>query len=172
VADNQRASKKLLDFTKVKDQGEFNPVHQEAGDYVMQITGVTESKSKADNDMWTFVCKDVNRARATYPYRCTLNLDALWKVRNLFVACGIQVPKKKFNVDPNKLVGKQFGCSLEDEEYEGRMKSVIAAVFPASDVVAPTKTKKKKVEEVDEDEDIEDEDVPDEIEDVDDLDEL
>lgn len=166
----EKAKKRALDFTNVKDGGQFNPVHKQPGDYLMEVYAVTEGQSKNDNLTWTFHCRLTDQPRATYPYRCALTENSLWKVRNLFVACGIAVPKKKINVDPNKLVGKKFGAALEDDEYEGNIRSAIAAVFPADDVQPPKKTKRAQEEDdeiVDEDEEIE-EDVEDEI-DIEDL---
>lgn len=161
-----RASKRALDFTNVKDGGQFNPVHKSPGDYLMEVFDVTEGRSKNDNDTWTFHCRLVDQPRATYPYRCALTDASLWKIRNLFVACGIAVPKKKVNVDPNKIVGKKFGAGLEDDEYEDKLRSAIGSVFPADDVPAPSK-KSRKVEE-----EIEEEEVEDEIEDEIDVEDL
>lgn len=157
--------KRALDFTNVKDGGEFSQPHQTPGDYAMKITGVSEGSSEKGNDYWTFTCQDVLKPRATYPYRCTLNEASLWKLRNLFVACGIPVPKKKVQVDPGKLVGKKFGAALEDEEYKDRLRSVIAAVFPVSDVV-PTENDSKPTD----DEEVED--VEEEVEEELDMDDL
>lgn len=151
------AKKRTLDFTNVKDQGEFNPVHVTEGEYLMKVTKVTEETSSKGNDMWVFTCQMADRKNATYPYRCTLNVEALWKVRNLFTACGVAVPKKKLNVDPNKLVGKTFGAIMEDDEYEGRMKSVIGGVFPSHDMTKDDKPQAEEPEEEVEEEEIEDE---------------
>jgi hypothetical protein len=84
--------------------------------------------------LWTFTIQVVDRASATYPCRVTLNEESMWKVRELLVACGMTVPKKRIKVDPEKLIGKELGMVLEDDEYEGKMKSVIDSVFPASDL--------------------------------------
>lgn len=170
------AKKRALDFTNVKEGGEFNPVHVTEGEYLMKITDVKDDTSKNGNDLWVFTCQMVERRNATYPYRCTLNVEALWKVRNLFTACGIQVPKKKLNVDPNKLIGKTFGAIMEDDEYEGKMKSVIQGVFPASDMTEDETPKaKKKAREPEPEEDVEEEiedETTDEIEDEVDVEDL
>lgn len=147
------ATKRALNFTNTRDQSEFNPVHVPAGDYVLKVIDVKDGESNKGNPYWNFVCQLKDRKNAVYPYRCTLNEEALWKIRNLFLACGINVPKKKMNVDPNKIIGKEFGASLEDDEYEGRMKSVIQAVFPADDVVADTEPSEDEEEIEDEIED-------------------
>lgn len=122
-----------LDFTNVKEGGgSFNKKRQPEGDYRAKITKVQDSPSKKDNVMqWLFTI-EVNGA--TYPYYCKHQENQLWKIRNLFVAAGISIPKKRVNVDPNKVVGKIIGVTLEDDEYEGKMQSNIAATFPASEL--------------------------------------
>lgn len=129
------ATGKILDFTNVKDRGEFNPKHKPAGDYLFKIEKVVETASSAGNAMWVFTLTMPDDATAAYPYRCMLDLDnQLWKIRNLWVATGVEVPKKKVKLDPNKLVGKTIGGTLEDDEYEGKPKSTVEAVFPASEL--------------------------------------
>lgn len=126
------ASAKNVDFTNTKDAGEFNPKRQKAGDYQGRVTKVVDSPSKKDNVFqWCFTVKV---GSGTYPYYCKLQENQLWKLRNLFVAAGIQVPKKKMKVDPNRVVGKTIGVTLEDDEYNDKLKSSIAATFPASEL--------------------------------------
>lgn len=135
VADsNDQATSKTLDFTNVKDRGNFNPKQKPEGDYRAKITGVTERDSSKGNPMWEFAVQLTTDSSAVYPERCVLIDSSLWKLRNLLQACGLSVPKKKVKVDPKKIVGKEIGVTLEDDEYEGKMKSVIAAVFKASEL--------------------------------------
>jgi hypothetical protein len=166
VAD--KVTKKILDFTNVRDRGNFNPRHKKEGDYRFRITGVVDDVSKSNsNDMWVFTMVPTDDKSATYPYRCTLNEESLWKIRNLFIAAGKQVPKKKVRVDPAVLVGKEVGVHLVDHEYNDRVSSQIDSVFPVSDLPAPSKKRKaaEVEDEVEEDVDIEE----DEEIDVDDL---
>lgn len=129
------AAVKVVDFTNVKDGGGFNPVQQTPGDYKAKITKVADHKSHAGNEGWVFsIVTPGGNGRATYPYYCTIDEKSLWKVRNLFIAAGMAVPKKRVKVDPNKLVGKVIGISLDDDEYEGKMKSQIVATFPADEL--------------------------------------
>lgn len=128
------ATKKVLDFTNVKDASGVNPKHRPAGDYRMTISKVSEGKSKAGNDQWVFIFTPTDMQSANYPYYCQLAPEHLWKIRNLLIAAGIDVPKKKVGVDPNKLLKREVGVTLDDDEYEGKLKSVITAVFPASDL--------------------------------------
>lgn len=169
VAD--RASKKAIDFTNVKDRSDVNPRRKKEGDYRGKIIKVTDEVSKQNNDMWRFVVQLVDDTSSTYPYHCNLDGDSVWKIRNLAIAAGKTVPKKKLNVDPNKFVGTEIGIHLVDHEYQERVSSQIDAVFPTSDL--PSSTKKKRRAEVDDEveEDVdEDEEVEDDEEiDVDDL---
>lgn len=159
------ATKKAIDFTNVKDQGDFNPKHKPAGDYRMKIVKVEDSTSKAGNEQWVFTLVTATDQRSTYPYYVPQDADKAWKIRNLLVAAGFTVPKKRVSVDPNKLVGKEIGASLDDDEYNDRMKSIITQVFPADDlsedapeISARSSTKKRTKKAVD-DEFPDDEDV-------------
>lgn len=170
------ATKKILDFSNVKEQGNFNPRNVPEGDYLAKVTAVDEGESKSGTDQWIFTFEVEGVRSGKYPYYCGLVENQLWKIRNLFTAAGITVPKKRVGVDPNKLVGKVVGVELVDDEYEGRMKSVINAIFDKSevgesdfvadeeddeedDVPAPKKTatKKKAAPVVEEDDDEDDE---------------
>ena len=170
------AKKRNLDFTNVKEQGDFNPKHLPEGDYVGTITGVIDEPSKSSgDDMWTFKVALEGQRNATYPHRCVLNEKSLWKVRQLLVAAGITVPKRRVGVDPSRLVGKTIGVELTEDEYEGRMKSIITSVFDpdeaqtSADIEAeedddddetppPAKKRRAKAAPVEDDDDDDDED--------------
>lgn len=131
---SKSASAVQLDFTNVKDGGSFNKKHYPPGDYLGRITQVTDTTKKDDKSvkMWLFTI-EVNSGK--YPYYCTYTAEnQLWKIRNLFIAAGINVPKKRMAVDPNKLIGKEIGVTLEDDEYDGKVQSSIASTFPTSEL--------------------------------------
>jgi hypothetical protein len=134
----EKAKRHALDFTNVKEGGGISAPRVPAGDYRAKIVEVREevvsSGANQGQPMWNFVVQLTERRSATYPYRCTLVENQLWKVRNILIAAGKQVPKKRVNVDPNNVIGSDIGITLEDGEYEGREKSEIAAVFPASEL--------------------------------------
>lgn len=157
------ATKRAVDMTNVKDQGNFNTKHKAEGDYRATITKVEDADSKQGNPQWIFTVELVNDRRATYPYYCGFDEKQLWKIRNLCIAAGMAVPKKRVMIDPNKLVGKEIGISLEDDEYEGKMRSRIAATFPASEVTEETRPKSKSTpaasDETDDDEDLDEMDL-------------
>lgn len=131
------AKKTALDFTNVKEGGNFSKKHMPAGDYLARVTKVEDAKPKDPNDktpMWLFTIQLKSTPSATYPYYCKLQENQLWKVRNMLVAAGINVPKKRVAVDPNKLVGKLIAVSLDDTEYDGKEQSEVAGVFAPSEL--------------------------------------
>lgn len=152
----------VVDFSNVKDGGEFNPRHMPEGDYPAKITAYKIGKAESTgNDMITFTIA-LEGKRGTYPYRCTLTEKSLWKLRNLMVAAGISVPKKKLKIDPSRLVGKKVGVELTDDEYEGKLKSIITGVFSPSefDDVKDDDEDVEDNDELDEDDDEEEEEKP------------
>jgi hypothetical protein len=156
------ATKQTIDFTNVKEGGNFSKKHMPAGDYLAKITKVEDAVPKDKSDktpMWLFTIQLKNTPSATYPYYCKLQENQLWKVRNLLVAAGINVPKKRVAVDPSRLVGKTIAVSLDDTEYNDKMQSEIGAVFSPSDLDGSV-DEPDDVDEPDEDEDEDEEPTP------------
>lgn len=146
----------VLDFTNVKDGGGlFKKTRQPEGDYRGKITKVATVAKKDDKKVkqWLFT---IEVGKGIYPFYCGFEENVLWKIRNLFVAAGMTVPKKKLKIDPNKIVGKEIGVTLEDDEYNNKAQSSIAATFPTSEL------EDEDEEDEDEDEDEEDSDEEDE----------
>lgn len=174
-----KATAAVIDFSNVKERGNFNPKHIDAGDYTGKITKVEQTESKAGDDMWVFTVELDDVPRASYPHYCVLTDNQFWKIKALVAATGVDVGKRKIKIDPNKLVGKSIGVAMDDDEYEGRLKSTIGEVFPPDEVgegadvdededddednAPPPKKKARKASpppEDDEEEDEEEEDEP------------
>lgn len=147
------AKKRKADFSDVKDGGNFKPRHRAEGDYKMKIIGIEDSTSNAGNEQTVFtivVASEAKNARpATYPYYCGWESNQLWKIRKLFIAAGMDVPKKLVLVDPNKLMNKTIGAALIDDEYEGNLRSRIDDVFPVDDIQGNVPDDEDDVDEVD-----------------------
>lgn len=128
---------RTLDFSNVKESSGINPKHLESGEYAAKIVSVDEMEAKDGTPMWLFIISPDEHRNATYPYYCKLQENQLWKVRNLFISAGLGklvAGKSKVKINPEKVVGKAVGILLEEDEYEGKMKSVIEAVMPVSDL--------------------------------------
>lgn len=130
-----KASSRQVDFSGVKDGGNFNKKRIPSGDYLAKIVKVEDAESKTDKTFqYLFSIKIVERPSSILPYYCKLQDNQLWKLRNILIAAGKVVPKKKMKVDVNALVGKEIGVTIEDAEYEGKDQSEIAGVFPKSEL--------------------------------------
>jgi hypothetical protein len=151
------ATKQTIDFSQTKDQSGFNPKRKEEGEYLGTITSFEDTKSKGGNAMWVFGITLKTDRRASYPVYCLLGADQVWKLRNLMMAAGFAVPKKRITVDGNRLVGKEVGIFLEDDEYEGKPKSVIGSFFPASEYSGPSNDDDDPAEDEEYEEDTEEE---------------
>src|SRR3954464_10268008 len=104
------ATKRKVDFSNVKEDGaNFRPRHKPEGDYVATIVNVDDHTSGNDNPMWLFTVKVDGDERSSYPVYAGQDEKNAWKIRKMFIAAGIPVPKKLVLVDPNKLVGKTVG---------------------------------------------------------------
>lgn len=131
------AKKMNLDFSKVKDGGNFNKKRIPSGDYLATITKVEDSPAKGDgSDMLLFSIKIDKHPSSVLPYYCKIQENQLWKLRNIFIAAGMSIPKRKMAVDPNKVVGKKIGVTIEDTYYDEKdqEQSEVGGVFPASEL--------------------------------------
>lgn len=164
------AKKKSLDMSKVKDRGDFNPRNVDEGDYKAKIVKVADHESDAGNDGWVFTIK-LDKKSGSYPYYCMFTPESLWKIRNLMVAAGKKVPKKRVQVDPNSVVGKAIGVTMEDDEYDDKLKSIIVNVFPVDELDGDVDDDDEEEEDEDVQEDDEDEEEDDEEEEDEDDDE-
>lgn len=130
-----------IDFSDTKAPS-FNTTHQEPGVYNAEIAGVELAKAKKDGtDMLVFALVS---GTGRYPYYCKLVPNQLWKLRELIEAAGTQVPSKVVQIDPDKYVGKKINVELEDDTYNGKLRSRVARVAQFSEV-------ERKVEEVQQD---------------------
>jgi hypothetical protein len=149
-----------VDFSDVKESSGINPKQQPEADYLMRIIKVEMKKTKEKNEpMALILFQDANMRSAVYPYYCTFSDNMLWKIRNAFIAAGVPVPKSKGKIDLGKLVNKEVGVTLEDDEYDGKMKSVISAVFH-KDELEPTDAEEDDFEDDEEEDEEEVEEAP------------
>lgn len=136
-------AKLSIDFSAVKAPS-FSTAHQEPGVYNAEITGVELTKTKKDGtDMLVFA---IECGPGRYPYYCKIVPNQLWKLRELIEAAGTKVPNKVVQIDPAKYVGTRINVELEDDSYQGKLRSRVARVAPFSEL-AP----KAEAEEVQQD---------------------
>lgn len=149
-----------IDFSKVKDGGNFNKARVPAGDYLAKIVKIEDAPAKDETPQYLFTIQLVKRASSKLPYYCKLQENQLWKLRNILIAGGLSVPKSKQKVDPNRLLNKLIGVTIEDAEYEGKEQSEIAGVFPAAELGEADDD--EVTDDTSDDEDVEDDDTDEE----------
>lgn len=115
-----------VDFSNAAEPS-FLPKHLPEGDYKGKITKCEVVKSKSDNtDMLLYT---IEVQHGVYPFYCKLVPTQLWKLRQLLEAAGTKVPTRAVSLDPQRIVGKTIGVSMEDDDYNGKLKSVIVDTF-------------------------------------------
>lgn len=106
-----------LDFSNVTG-GNYEPMP--AGDYVLEIEDIEERVSKAGNEMLNIT---FNVAEGEYEGRkifefYVLTENALWKLKNLLVALGIDT-EGQVDVSVDDLVGEMLIGNVVIQEQEG-----------------------------------------------------
>jgi len=172
VVKGRKSKKYTVDFSGVdKEIRKRGGRHIPDGDYMAKIVAVERRKNKA-GDAYYFSWKvqiihdaegGKKYAGTPFYYTTSLKPEALFNLRNLIFACSDgkkNVSGKVLNFDPNSLIGSRIGIIVEDEEYEGKLRSTVADIAPPSELF-----------EEDEDEDEDDDDDDDDDEDDDEEDE-
>jgi hypothetical protein len=165
-----------VDFSGVEGEpGRRRRVRIPEGDYLCKITKVERRKKEGGTSYyfnWTFQIIEAANGSEKYKgtplyYVTSLKPEALFNLRNLIFAASdgkTNVTGRSINFDPQKLVGKRIGVIVEDDEYEGKIRSVAVDIQPPSAIEVGDEEEEE--EEGDEEEEDEDED-EDELEEVD-----
>ncbi|QJD50074.1 hypothetical protein SEA_ZADA_36 [Microbacterium phage Zada] len=118
------AKKIRLDFSKVEERSGWNTKHMPEGLHEFKIVAVDDKEANDGTDMLTYALVPVDARYKTrrFPYYCKLQPNQLFKIRDLFVAAGIAVPKKALNIDPDRPIGQHVAAEVVDAtgQYEGR----------------------------------------------------
>jgi hypothetical protein len=110
------------------------------GDYGFRIAQIVSRKAQSTgNPVLVFGLKVIQGNKDAIgkilPHNCTLTKNSLWNLRNLLEATGKQVPSKALKIDLDKLIGLTLaGTVIDDQPYEGKIKSIITAFFPLADL--------------------------------------
>jgi hypothetical protein len=157
-----------VDFSGVEERK--GGKHFKPGDYAVKVVKATnqvtkEKKTPQISFELQFIDGPYKGSKCFH--NCNLLPQSLWVLRNMLEAIGIEIPKKRVKLDLPKCTGKKLAVTIEDDEYDGKVRSRVVDTFPLSELVAD---EADEDEELDEDDDDEDED--DEDEDDEDLDEV
>lgn len=125
------AKKIRIDFSKTKERSSWNTRQIPSGIYKAKVVSVKETEAQDGTAMLVYGLQPThNRFRTRlFPYYCKLQQNQLWKLRDLLVAAGETIPKKAVSIDPNKVVGRTVAIEVEDDTWEGKVRSQVEAVY-------------------------------------------
>lgn len=138
------------------------------GDYKAKITAIKSGESQAGNSqiIVTFTISEGPMKGKELRDYITLTEKAMWRLGNLLEALEIKWPKKVFNLPFEKLIGKELGITVYDDEYNGRVSSKVGDYLDESTIdgilEGETDEESEDEEDVEEESDDEDEDDDDE----------
>lgn len=123
-----------LDFSKVEERSGWNSKEMPEGLHEFKIELVDLKDANDGTAMWTYGLRPTNPKYKTrlFPYYCKHQANQLFKLRDLFTAAGLTVPKKRVGLDPDAPVGKIIAAEVSDAtgQYAGR--SEIDGVYDRS----------------------------------------
>jgi len=164
-----------VDFSNVGDRTEGGrAAHVPPGDYLAQVLGV-ELRSKKDDETSKYLSWKLGiikpekfKGAGVIYFVTSLKEEALWNLRNFLEDCGIKVPKSAIKLPLADIIAKKptLGVTLDDDEYNGKVKSKVQATFKKADY---EDTGEATTEDEDEEEATSDATAEDEEEDLDEI---
>src|SRR4051812_18555557 len=113
------ATARAVDLTDVKEGGNFRPRRKPEGDYRAKIVKADDHVKEGKTPGWVLTVQVEGDGRSTYPVYLNPDKKQAWKIAQVCRAAGLNVKNARVRFDPNKLINKPVGISLEDDEYEG-----------------------------------------------------
>ena len=149
-----------LDFTSV-EKSAYNTRQMPAGLYEARITEVVQKSAQDGTDMLVYTLTPTHpqyRGRR-FPFYCKLSSNQLWKLRDLLVAAGEDIPKRAVRVQPEKIVNRLLCIEVSDDTYGGAVRSTVDSVY-SWDVLRPNeKFSDKALDEAEVEDDDQNEDI-------------
>lgn len=128
------AKKIKLDFSKTEERSGWNTRQIPEGIYKAEVSAVTETEAQDGTAMlvYAFTPTEAKYRTRRFPFYCKLQQNQLWKLRDLLVAAGQEVPKKALSIDPGKIVGSIIAIEVEDDSYNGQIRSQVQSTYDIS----------------------------------------
>jgi hypothetical protein len=165
----------VVDFSDTESRGGKKggrSAHLPEGDYTAKVRSAEfghSSEKETPGIMMAWVITSPKEYKGkTLRDSLWLSDKALWRVRQTLEALGLQVPSKKVKVNPKSMIGKEAAITVEDEEYDNKVRSRIVDCFNLSEY---EELQSSDGEALDEDEDEDEDEEEEETETDDDEDE-
>lgn len=126
-----------VDFSGVEDKRQATRVPP--GDYITKIKDY-ELRHKKDDESRTYLNWELEITQPaqfkgkTLYHITSLVPESLWNLRNFLQDLGVTVPKKAVDIPMDKLVGREIGVTVEDDEYDNKIRSKVQATFNKNDL--------------------------------------
>lgn len=110
-------------------------IHIPAGWYTAEVVSVEKGVSRNHNPQWTwkFMITEGPHEGQMIPLFTAITPQALWKVGEVVTALGLGVAGQVAKFDLERAVGRRAAIRLEDDDYNGDVRSVIKRVKPHTD---------------------------------------
>lgn len=173
---NAKKKKKASNIIEVNFEGVKSFKTAPEGTYTVEVKEVEQGTSGEGNDKldWTFQITEGKQKGGLLWTTTSLLPQALFKLRDLLDALGMEVPDDAMELDLDDVVGMTCGVVVYHEDYNGKPQAKISDFISADDVGAgeeedeedeeekPKKGKSKsKASKDEEDEEEEDDETPD-----------
>lgn len=101
------------------------------GEYVVEVSEVTEEEGNAAPYFkWKFKVCEGDCTGGMLFYNTSLATQALWNLRSLMEALGVDVPDDDEEIDIEEFIGKTLMVTVEHDTYEGKKQSKIVDFWP------------------------------------------
>lgn len=105
------------------------------GVYTLVVDSATQKSSQGGNPMIVFefsVAEGKYQGSKLYE-NCSLQPQALFKLKSVLIALGLDIPNKAFDLDLKDLIGMTCEAEVGHEVYEGKKKARILEYIDPSD---------------------------------------
>lgn len=105
------------------------------GVYTLVVDSATQKSSQGGNPMIVFefsVAEGKYQGSKLYE-NCSLQPQALFKLKSVLIALGLEIPNKAFDLDLKDLIGLTCEADVGHEVYEGKKKARILEYIDPSD---------------------------------------
>lgn len=156
-----------IDFEGVESGG----FTLEDGTYQAEIVKAESKESSEGNPMieigWVVTEGKKKGTRVSFD-TCSLLPQALWKIKSLLLALGVDVPDSSLEIEESDLVGGECAIEITNETYEGKKRPKVTGYVGSSDAPdekddkddedKPARNPKKASAKKDDDDDSDDDD--------------
>ena len=161
VPASKTPAKLSVDFSGVEIRRGGSSIHIPEGDYLLRAIGCERKPKKDDPSRFYLnwkceVAEGTHKGKGPIYHITTLDPEKLWGLRTFLVDLlggEEKVPQKAVDIPLAKIVAAKprFGATLVDDEYDGKVKSKIAATFSYTDWKTMSATAEPESEDEDED---------------------